>query len=261
MEDILYINSATDVRTKEMVTKTESSKYKTNGYSYVDLGLPSGTLWATMNVGAQSETDHGLYFAWGETQGYNVELLKGNKEDIYRVTGGKSFDLAHNKYTIWDSRRQVYTYTKYKGEETILDISDDAAAANMGGDWHMPSIAQITELLNEEYVTHQEVQNYNNSGINGVLFTSTSDTSKKLFIPIFGFCQDIDLINHDSLGCILSNQLEDTNNVNTLTMGEKGINIYYQTRYLGFNVRGVIGNVQQEQEDDNGKIYNPQPKS
>lgn len=43
---------------------------KFNGYEYVDLGLPSGTLWAKMNVGAESETDYGLYFAWGETQGY-----------------------------------------------------------------------------------------------------------------------------------------------------------------------------------------------
>lgn len=41
-----------------------------NGHAYVDLGLPSGTLWATMNVGANSPTDYGLYFAWGETQGY-----------------------------------------------------------------------------------------------------------------------------------------------------------------------------------------------
>ena len=43
-----------------------------NGHAYVDLGLPSGTLWATMNVGANSETDTGLYFAWGETTGYNI---------------------------------------------------------------------------------------------------------------------------------------------------------------------------------------------
>ena len=43
-----------------------------NGFEYVDLGLPSGTLWATMNVGASSETDYGLYFAWGETQGYTA---------------------------------------------------------------------------------------------------------------------------------------------------------------------------------------------
>jgi len=39
-------------------------------YEYVDLGLPSGTLWAKCNIGANSETDYGLYFAWGETQGY-----------------------------------------------------------------------------------------------------------------------------------------------------------------------------------------------
>lgn len=41
-----------------------------NGKAYVDLGLTSGTKWAKMNVGASSEKDAGLYFAWGETQGY-----------------------------------------------------------------------------------------------------------------------------------------------------------------------------------------------
>ena len=49
-----------------------------NGHAYVDLGLPSGTKWAKMNVGASSETDAGLYFAWGETQGYTASQVSGS---------------------------------------------------------------------------------------------------------------------------------------------------------------------------------------
>ena len=46
-----------------------------NGHEYVDLGLPSGTLWAKCNVGAETETDYGLYFQWGDTQGYTADQI------------------------------------------------------------------------------------------------------------------------------------------------------------------------------------------
>ena len=48
---------------------------KPNGHDYVDLGLPSGTLWATMNVGASKPSDAGLYFQWGDTQGYTADQV------------------------------------------------------------------------------------------------------------------------------------------------------------------------------------------
>ena len=54
-----------------------------NGYDYVDLGLPSGTLWATMNVGASKPSDYGQYFQWGDTQGYTADQIgtsEGKKE-------------------------------------------------------------------------------------------------------------------------------------------------------------------------------------
>ena len=54
--------------------------FDNNGYSYVDLGLPSGTLWATCNVGASKPSDAGLYFQWGDTQGYTADQIGTGSE-------------------------------------------------------------------------------------------------------------------------------------------------------------------------------------
>lgn len=110
-----------------------------NGHAYVDLGLPSGTKWATMNVGASSETDAGLYFAWGETQGYTASQV-GNGE------GQKAFTWNDYKYGTSSSNLTKYNASDNK---THLELTDDAAAANMGGDWHMPAKAQCEELFKE----------------------------------------------------------------------------------------------------------------
>ena len=95
-----------------------------NGHDYVDLGLPSGTLWATKNLGATNVGDPGSFFAWGETS---------SKE---------SFTLEN--YSLYSSGN----YTKYNetdGKRT-LDLSDDAAHVLWGGDWHMPTREQIVEF-------------------------------------------------------------------------------------------------------------------
>lgn len=115
-----------------------------NGHAYVDLGLPSGTLWATMNVGANSETDYGLYFAWGETQGYTAD-------QVGRGDGKRYFGLPDYKYT----NDNGATYTKYNNIDgkSTLDSVDDAATVNLGGKWHMPTDVQIYELFNSSNCT------------------------------------------------------------------------------------------------------------
>ena len=104
-------------------------------YEYVDLGLPSGLKWATMNVGATTETDYGDYFMWGET------------------TPNTVYDWAHYKHC----NGSKTTMTKYCTDssygtvdnKTTLDLEDDAARANMGGDWRMPTAAEYDTLYNE----------------------------------------------------------------------------------------------------------------
>lgn len=257
MKDILYFNTLEDIKlVKAMrVKKGDFTRYKTNGHAYVDLGLPSGTLWATMNVGAQSETDHGLYFAWGETQGYSVQFVHGDKEDYYTVVD-RTFDENSYQYGqllpvhAGEQMQLQFTVTKYNGndEKTILDLEDDAAHVNMGGDWHIPSPAQFEELLDTDYVTNEFVENYNSSGISGLLFTSVADSTKKLFMPYNGDINqnmsDLDAVQ------IWSNKVSDNGPIDADLLyanSDKGTSIaidhYY--RYYGLGVRGVIGQTTQ----------------
>ena len=67
------------------MTDTTNKVNTHNGHEFVDLGLPSGTLWATCNVGATAPEQAGVYFAWGETSGYTAEQV---------TSGGRVFDMA-----------------------------------------------------------------------------------------------------------------------------------------------------------------------
>ena len=154
-----------------------------NGHDYVDLGLPSGTLWATMNVGATEETDGGLYFAWGETTGYTAEQVQQqNPEKAFSTSWS---DYAHGTYDERDA--PDYGFTKYNATDglTTLETEDDAAAANWGGQWHMPTKAQVEELIantTREWTTVD--------GVNGTLFTSTEDSTKTMVLPAVGAAED-----------------------------------------------------------------------
>lgn len=128
-----------------------------NGHDYIDLGLPSGTLWSTMNVGVSLPMDEGLYFQWGNVQGYTEDQVKTGK-------GKKKFAPDWSDYK-W---RRGNTFTKYDVDGATLELKDDAAHAHMGGDWHMPTPDQITELIN---CTTSEWRRWH-LGVNGRLFIS-----------------------------------------------------------------------------------------
>ena len=130
-----------------------------NGFEYIDLGLASGTMWATCNVGADKPEDYGLLFQFGRVDGYKYGD-KNNKfvEDDLTTTSGK-----------------VYK------ETDVLDLDDDAAHVNMGGVWRMPTICQLKELYNN---TTYKVEIIN--GVKGMLFISNIN-SKRLFVPFAGY--------------------------------------------------------------------------
>ena len=114
------------------------SASSTDGYDYVDLGLPSGNLWATKNIGAETPEDAGLYFQWGDTQGYTAEQV-GSGEGL------KAFSWADYKFSIDGSSSN---FSKYNASDnkTVLDLEDDAAHVNMGGNWRMPTFEEYKEL-------------------------------------------------------------------------------------------------------------------
>lgn len=234
-----------------------------NGHAYVDLGLPSGTKWAKMNVGASSEKDKGLYFAWGETQ----ESQEG---------GHKVFMWRDYRWT----KDGGSTFTKYNttDNKTHLEPTDDAAAVNMGGDWHMPNRTQCIELFiktNNGIVTdagaftQYDWDNSNGyssptsttatiSGWNtlGYFFFKKSYTSVTdaishkdyLFIPSAGYYVNgaVVGVSHDGAGY--------DGGVWASALGSKGVQyawdlcfgisragVGYDSRYYGLPVRGVVG--------------------
>ena len=134
-------------------------------HEYVDLGLPSGTLWATCNVGASSPEEYGDYFAWGETE------PKEEYDD-------------DDSYIISDYISAKYNVDAGTGILTSLQPEDDAATANWGNDWQMPNEAQLKELISEEYTTSEWTQL---NGVNGRLITSKSN-GNSIFLPAAGFC-------------------------------------------------------------------------
>ena len=124
-------------------------------HEYVDLGLTSGTLWATCNVGAYRPSDSGLYFAWGDTIGHGADTTDGylfNWENYVwgEVIGEETF---FTKYCS-DSSRGKNGFTDGK---TTLDPEDDAAYVLWGHEWRMPTKEQQDELKNEcEWIKIEE---------------------------------------------------------------------------------------------------------
>ena len=136
---------------------------------FVDLGLPSGLLWATYNVGADTPEGYGDYFAWGET----------TTKDTYYWSTYQHCNGSENTLTKY-CQNSSYGNNGFTDDLTTLEPSDDAAAANWGNGWRMPTKAEFEELKNNTNVTW-ETQN----GVNGRLFTATNGNS--LFLPAAGY--------------------------------------------------------------------------
>ena len=143
---------------------------------YVDLGLPSGLLWATCNVGADSPEDYGDYFAWGET----------TPKDTYNWSTYQYCNGSNNTLTKY-CNNSSYGYNGFTDNLTTLLPEDDAAAANWGGNWRMPTKEEFQELYNNTTVTWTQ-----QNGVNGRLFTAANGNS--LFLPAAGYR------NNSSLG-------------------------------------------------------------
>ena len=197
-----------------------------NGYDYVDLGLPSGTLWATCNVGASKPSDYGLYFQWGDTSGYT-------EEQIGIGDGKKKFALDWSDYK-WGVTEN---FTKYKRYGAMLELEDDAAHANMGGDWHMPTPKQIQELI-DNTTTAWTVSD---DGVNGMTFTSSN--GKSIFIPAAGSAWDGSVRYSGDSGYVWSSVLYTHYVVYGQDLGfDSGyVDLGVYDRYCGFSVRGVVG--------------------
>lgn len=148
-------------------------------YDYVDLGLPSGTLWATCNVGADIPENSGDYFAWGE-----ISTKDCYDWNTYQYcVGGNSFQMS--KYSDSDSHTNGtwnYGYTDFTDDLKILLPEDDAATVNWGEDWRMPTKEEWEELF--QHTTYTQV----NDGV-----TLTAANGNSIFLPIVGYYDGCEL--------------------------------------------------------------------
>lgn len=141
-----------------------------DGYSYVDLGLPSGTLWATKNVGAYYPEDYGAYFAWGEV--YSKDYYDW---DTYKYSEGSSTTLT--KYV---TETTEFWGTLFGDVDNITELEDvdDVAYVKWGSNWRMPTHEELSELYYEcEWV-------YDNS-LEGYLIVGPNNNS--IFLPSAGY--------------------------------------------------------------------------
>ena len=172
-----------------------------NGHEYVDLGLPSGLKWATCNVGADAPEEYGNYYAWGEI------ITKD-------------------------------TYSSNNYNKTISDISGllkyDAARANWGGEWRMPTQSEWTELKNNctfKWMTQNGVDGYKVTGRNG----------NYIFIPAAGYRFGTKLYSAGREGYCWSSTPTNTQNANYFMFYNNNNSISYQLKYFGYSVRPVYG--------------------
>lgn len=148
------------------------------GKPYVDLGLPSGTKWATCNVGANSMIEPGDYFAWGETEPYYT--AGGHSENPTWKLGMGSGYSQSNYFDYYGDSYHKY----YSGGKEVLDAVDDVAHVKWGGNWRMPTRVEQDELRN--YCTYEKVTI---NGVKGYRFTSTvvGYTDRWIFLPFAGY--------------------------------------------------------------------------
>ena len=191
-----------------------------NAHEYVDLGLPSGTLWATENI--KDTNGNELYFAWGETQGYTAEQVGTVKNFSW-----KDYELG--------TENNLSKYNSTDGK-TILDSEDDAATANWGSDWKMPTKEQFEELTANTTMNWIQVD-----GVNGFLFTSTANTNT-LFFPAVGIAENGLVNGVGNYGDYWSVSLNDDNDVIfafELDFGDEYCGMVNVNRSCGSSVRPV----------------------
>lgn len=210
---------------------------KENGFEYVDLGLPSKTMWATCNVGADKPEDDGLLFQFGRVDGYKY----GDNNNQFKTNKQNKQDTG-NEFIPKTASGKIYN----AGE--TLDLEDDAAHVHMGGKWRMPTGSynlpeeyegEWGELLNN--TTHDVVTV---NGVQGMLFTSNIN-GHQLFIPFTqGYWWNGNWVNWNrSFAFMWSSQVLDFNvdSAYKLYCNSSGdVDIDYDNRSSAFSVRGVF---------------------
>ena len=189
---------------------------------WVDLGLPSGLLWATRNVGATSPEDYGNYYAWGETE----------PKSFYSWST-YAYGNAYNQLTRYCTQ-SAYGDESYTDDCTILLPGDDAAAANVGNGARTPTKDEWQELIDNTTFTWTSM-----NGVHGGQFTASNGNS--LFLPATGNFWDDEVHYAGDYGNYWSSSLYINNPGDAWSFGISGAlqDVDRDSRYVGHSVRAV----------------------
>ena len=201
----------------DLIARFEKKQFA-GGHEYIDLGLPSGTLWATCNVGATNPEEYGCYYAWGETEEKSVysrstykwcdsdTIIKYCTEGIYGIIDNKS----------------------------VLEAEDDVAHIRWGGNWRIPTANEQQELSDN--------CDWNYGDLNGVVgyWVTSRNNGKSIFLPAAGCRQGSEVRYCGMFGYYWSGVLcGDNSNAYCLRFYDKQINREGYGRFTGFTVRPV----------------------
>ena len=210
----------------ELLKTTAGIGGSTDKVEYVDLGLPSGNLWATCNLGASAPEAFGDYYAWGEVEPKQVYTNSNHK---WYKEGAPSLG-----------------FTKYNNEDGKLSLEDedDAVIQKLGNGWRTPTLADFRELTNQKYT---KIKKTTLNGVAGYQITSKRN-KKSIFIPFAGFKNDKpqtrEISSSEEVAVCMTNQRRIDNQVFncwTFAFEQDRIRRYGKRRYDGISIRPVKG--------------------
>lgn len=199
----------------------------TDKVEYVDLGLPSGNLWATCNLGASAPEAYGDYYAWGEVEPKQLYTYPNHK---WYKEGAPSLG-----------------FTKYNNEDgkLTLEDEDDAVIQKLGNGWRTPTLADFRELTNQKYTT---IKKTTLNGVAGYQITSKKNNKKSIFIPFAGFKNDKpqtrEISSSEEVAICMTNQRridDQVFNCWTFAFEQDRIRRYGKRRPDGMSIRPVKG--------------------
>lgn len=217
----------------DFVATMLSTDMQVDGHASVDLGLPSGTIWASCNVGATLPEETGDYFSWAETKGrmagktdYSWETYAWSSTSAFNAS-----DIIITKYC----DHMVYGRADHRME---IEAEDDVASMEWGPSWSIPSKKQVEELLNKKYTTSYYTVVH---GVPGRMITSKVN-GRSIFLPSSGCYYGRSVSDADCYGCYWTRSLKKgrEDGVYVLYSDVKKFNIDVdQQRFCGRSVRPV----------------------
>lgn len=221
----LLIGSVCCLMAFNLPCNAQFEQQENDAHAYVDLQLPSGTLWATDNLGADSANINGKYYAWGEVAAKDTFTW-----DSYRYCEGSAISIT--KYNIHETFGKVDSLL-------VLLPEDDAATASWGADWCIPTMAQFNELI--KGCTWAWTPNYNNTGVAGRVGTSKQN-GQTIFFPAAGYKGSDRFYSVGDYGDYWTSSLDPNSCESAFDFSfiSGNFNNYGNSRYIGQTIRAVM---------------------